>query len=428
MNPLALPLTKSKAKPQLHNLPIDSIGSDTLPISVLINPHSIDSSVALPRDQILFCYQALLNTIDSLLTKKYTDFDGHTTSNCCHGMALLSWHLIQMALECDLHVLRQEYEQAIHYLEQHACAKTPLPCTGHAPKALTNLACLYILCLVKEDDPQKGGRTVVKNLKILAPIGGNACREISTTMQRFFSNWIATSYASHLKELDSELQVSGASVELWGKYIGPHFIRTDKRGVKYASNLFSMQVTLAYLSQSKAKVALVNDIRNTNFGCVTERYTCLFEGNGIGGFTPISSKELLELQMTTQDEPIIVLGGCVYSDNLNKESLSLRMQPWLKKLTQLILACDAPYPQFVQIIDDPEFNSEQINPNELELEEIINSHSSVKGVSTEDPSFYCLSHIYSSSVSQFINLKIKDKKEALPLSFIPNSLLSTLVS
>lgn len=351
-----------------------------------------------------------------MLTKRYTDFDGHTTSNCCHGMALLSWHLIQMTLELDLPTLKQEYEYYIHSIEQNTCPKKASPCTGHAPKALINLTCLYILSLVREFDPEKGGRTVMKKLKILAPISGNACKDISNSMQKVFSNWTAMSYSSYLKKLNKTIQVSGAPAALWGKYIKPEFIRSDKHGVKYASNLFSMQVTLAYLSQSRAKVALINDMQNILLNQSIERYKCLFQGDGQGGFYPITHKKLDRLQIS-QDEPVVVLGGCTYSDRMNKDSLALRMQHWLGQLTQLILACDVFYPQFLNISDDPEFISSPIVPIEFELMEIINSYINTQGVSIQDPSLFCLTHIFPCSLHQYMDCKA----DALPISFIPHS-------
>ncbi len=423
MNRLNLNLTlsppssklKSKPQPQLQNLPIDSEGHDNLPISVLINPHSVDASVPLPRDQILFCYQALLNTIDSVLAKRYTDFDGHTTSNCCHGMALLSWHLIQMVLELDLHELRQEYERGVQYLEQHNCAKTPLPCTGHAPKALVNLACLYILYFTKESDPVKGGRTVTKKLKELAPISTKLSTQITHRLQQHLSNWIASQYSLYLDDLDETMVISEASIRSWGKYINTDWIRSDKRGIKHASTLFSMQVFLAYLSQFKGKIALINDIQDDH-GNMKERFIFLFEGNGEGAFKPISENQIDH----SKEDPIIVLGGCSHSDHPNQDSLLLKLQPWLEKLPQLILACDTFYPQFISIRDDTEFDSNPIIPEEKFIQDLITSHSNISGVSAKDPSLYCLTHICTSSIAQIL-IKNPNQRLFVPHFTLPKS-------
>ena len=109
---------------------------------------------------------------------------------------------------------------------------------------------------------------------------------------------------------------------------------------------------------------------------------------------------------------------------MNQESLSLKMQPWLSKLTQLILACDVFYPQFFKVTDDGEFDSSPIVPDETCLRELMHSLS-IFGTHSKDPSLYCSTHIHPSSLKQFLEVATNKDLAALPISFIPEIQLQT---
>lgn len=393
-----------------------------LPAAAISNCDDNDGPIA--KDKLLFCYHAVLRAIDSCLAGIYTDFDGHTTTNCCHGMALLACRLIQEVRQFDLISLRQEGEQKIQLLEQNATSSVE-PCTWWIPEALVNLACLYVLGSIKESDPLKGGRTSTKKLKEISPISTNACNMIAHDLQKRFSNEIAMRYESYLNALDMSMQINGAPVAMWGKYVSPQYLRTDKRGLVYASNLFSLEVSLAYLISTKAIVALINDIKDTS-GNLKERYTCLFKGDGQGQLRMLSADEIQELSFFSQEEPVVVLGGCAYSDTLDKEAISLQMQAWHDRIPGLILACDVFYPQFFKVLDDPEFDSSPIVPEEERLQDILNGYVNVKGVSSSDPSLYCATHIFPASFAQVIQVWSGKNEKALPISFIPGNKINTL--
>ena len=228
---------------------------------------------------------------------------------------------------------------------------------------------------------------------------------------------MAESYYSHFENLNDKMDISGAPVGMWGKYLHPDFIRTDKRGRKYAPCLFSMQISLAHLIQSKATVALVNDLRCSE-GKIKGRYLQLFKGDGHSQFVPISSSKIRDDDFDART-PVVVFGGCSYSDDLNEESFEFLIGPWLSRLSQLILACDIKYPQFSAVRDDPNFDSSPIVPEEEKLLKIIEHHRKIPGVCARDASFFCLAHIYTASMKQVLSVLDGDEEETLPYSFIP---------
>lgn len=403
---------------------VEFIGSDgfihshsqVLPATSIISSVFSNSKRVLEKDKVLFCYQAVLKTISSCLEGRYSDFDGHTTSNCCHGMALLARNLINLVLQSDLLILRSEGERKIKELE--SCPQQDLPCSWWIPRPLVNLAAIYILGFVKENDPIKGGRTVTKKLKEIAPISTSACYQITQHLQKKFSNWIANAYHLYGKDIDEEMCVSGAALGMWRQYVAPQYVRTDKRGVQYVSNLFSMQVSFAHLIKAKAKVALVNDVLDST-GNLKGRFVCLFEGDGAEQMRVLPRDEIKLLNMFHKNEPVVVLGGCAYTDHRDRDSIALGMEPWLDKLPSLLLACDVFYPQFLRVTDDPEFNSSPIVPTEETLQNIIDANLSVAGVSATDPSLYCAAHIYPASLRQVLKVWTGEDEMALPVSFIP---------
>ena len=400
-------LTSRMVVPSCHSV-------DTFALS---EGHHLASSIISPSnpsiDKLEFYYRAVLLAIDSCLSGKYTDFDGHTTSNCCHGMAVLASSVIRSALQLDLQALQQEGEQKIQELNP-----TNPHCTWRIPQPVINLTCLYLLGLIKESDPIKGGRTSTKKLKTIAPISTNFCNQVAHNLQKYYSNVIAAGYEKYAQAINPQMQISGAPITMWQKYISSDYIRTDRRGVKYTSNLFSMQIIFAHLIQSRARVALVNDILDYS-GNLQGRYLRLFQGDGHGALQPLTSDEIKQFQFSHQDEPIIVFGGCIYSDHLEIDSLSMQMEAWLHRFPNLMLACDVFYPQFLKVTDDPDFDCSPIIPNEQLLQTILSSHQNIQGVSASDPSLFCATHIYPASLKQVLKVLNGEDKKALPISFIP---------
>jgi hypothetical protein len=366
------------------------------------------------KEKLLFCYRTVIRTIKSYLEGKYTDFDGHTTSNCCHGMAVLTCNLINSVKNLDLRKLLEEGEQKAANLEKNDC-NSKLPCTWWVPQSLIDLACLYVLHFVKEVNPLQGGRTVTTRLKIIAPISTNTCNEIAHTLKKKFSNWIAESY-EHYLESAYGTKINGVPIEMWGKYVGEEYLRVDKRGLKYASNLFSMQVILGFLVRSKARVALINDVKDAS-GQLKNRYVKFFEGDGREEFRLLSSEEVRVLSFFHRNDPVIVLGGCAHSNDY--DSIPLQMESWLNSLSSLILAGDVFYPQFFKVTDDFSFDNSPIIPDEKILREILADHSNIKGVSTQNPTLYCSTHYYPASLGQVLDVSHGHDLDTLPFSFIP---------
>jgi hypothetical protein len=83
---------------------------------------------------------------------------------------------------------------------------------------------------------------------------------------------------------------------------------------------------------------------------------------------------------------------------------------FLRKLSSLILACDLYYPHFPKMLGDSKFNSEKISPKELGLKKKIEEHAKISGVSREDPSLFCLTHIFTCSMNNIKHL-LKNPEE-----------------
>jgi hypothetical protein len=176
--------------------------------------------------------------------------------------------------------------------------------------------------------------------------------------------------------------------------------------------MFSMQVVLAHLIFSRSKVAVVNDIYNSKEK-LTKRHTRIIEGNGVNGFHPYSP-ESNALTSCTLSEPVLVFSGCSYNED--PDWVCLKMDEWIDKFPNLVLACDTFYPQFPKTHGDQVLQSDRILPNEEILKSLIGRHEQFNGVSASDPSLYCLNHISPASLEQVLSNKILSYK-------IPETLL-----
>lgn len=368
----------------------------------------LDACGLISKEKIIFCLRAVNLAIAACLEGKYTVFDAHTTANCCHGMSLFARELVLINKNFDLQSLRRISEEKIESLEDRAYQEWWIP------KPLIDLTYLYVLGFVKEEDRIRGGRTVKQKLKNIAPVGTSFCNTLIDGLQKKMSNLVSGKYYLYANKIRDDFVISDVSIDVWKKYVHYPNIRSDKRGVKYVPCIFSMQVSLAYLISSRAKIALINDLLNKE-GELRERQVWILQGDGNQQFVRLVPEELKSFNPM---DPVIVFGGCVYSDHIDSKSLACTLEPWLARFTHLVLACDVFYPQFPKVGDDDTFDSSPIIPEDDSLKDLMLSYSQTKGVSSNDPSLFCLSHIYLASLHQ---LQHKNNTATLPVSFIPKN-------
>ncbi len=334
-----------------------------------------------------FCYQIAKRTLKALLAHHYSDFDAQTTSNCCHGMSLLVRELICLSNHEDLQELLDAIEKRIE--ENKIVSDFTLP------KPLIELCQLYILAYVRTIC-LKGIRTSAIKLKSISPLGNSFFQNLVKMLQRDFSNKIAFQYEHYLYEIGDFIKTCGVSIRLWGKYVSPSYLRISSQNIYFASCLFSMQVSLAHLISSKAKIAVVNDIYDSKDRLI-KRYVKILKGNGMDGFEPMHFRPD-DHPTSFFDEPMIVFGGCSYNED--PDFVSSQMEEWIYRFPNLVLACDTFYPQFPKI--DLYFNKDPIVPEEKILQKAIDHHKELNGVSASNPTLFCLNHVYPASLKQIL--------------------------
>lgn len=376
-------------------------------------------SIEQARKQVCFCYKAILNAIDLCQKGLYSHFDAHTSSNCCHGMALLAKRTIQDLKNTDFQSLTVEGTARLAEANSSSFNPKNQSALWHVSERILDLARLYILKAVCVQDPDKGGRTDKKQLEKIFPVSAAFNEKLIDKLQHRFSNLVASSYHLYARELGNNIEISGAPVSDWGNYVNPEYLRIDHRNIHYASCMYSMQVVLAHLSVTTAKIAVINDLK-TKEGDNKGRFTQLIQGNGNGEFNLIEDQGLETLDPA---EPILVFGGTTYSDEMDLEHLKKKMNPWLYRFSHLVLACDVHYPQFPAVPRDPNFDSKPILPKELRLQEIIAEHTRIEGTSAQNPSLYCLNHVYPASIGQVLAARKEINPSTLPSFNIPEKLL-----
>lgn len=392
-----------------------------LPITSILDSNSLNK-ISLSYANIIFCYKVGIEAIETFLEKKYSLFDGLTTSNCCHGMALLVRELILLLEEINLEKIKEEGKQHLQFFIENFSNNEKFD-YWHIPEPLIDLICLFVLGIIRENCPEKGPRTITKKLKTVSPVGTKFCETIVGNLQKKISNCVADNYSYYLRKIKKSITVNAISVKKWGKYIQSNFIRTDRFGTKFASNIFSMQVLLAYLISAKAVIAIVNDLLDQE-GRLRERFVCVLQGNGKDNFIEVTSEDLEELEKKS-GMPVVVFGGCVYSNDLDNEKFFFQIEPWIKNFPGLVLACDIFYPQFPKSNLDPDFDSSPICPQEAEINFVFNKYEKTEGVSAQNPSLFCLAHIYTESLSQILKVLRDDNEDVLPISFLPNIKMSS---
>lgn len=384
-------------------------------VHVTYQAHEIWRNCLISQEKLVFFYRFLSITIDALLKKKYSEFDAHTTSNCCHGISILIKNLILKSNQLDLKENQKKLIKELNEITASNQSNRKEFYPHWVPEVLIELTSVYLLAFSKEIDPIKGSRTLARKLQEISPASNKFCDKIISLLQKCFSRIVALSYQKYFHELDVVETIHGVPTEVWGKYVHPNYIRKDKREVLYASCLFSMQISLAYLIQSRAQIALINDLVINN-QAVRYRFARIFQGNGVDQFSPLSDSCIAQLD---QDEPIIVFSGNTHSNGFDKKLLISKMELWIHQFSKLILACDLHYPQFPKVSDDPEFDCNPIIPSETSLMNIFAEYSKIKGVSSFDSSLFCLTHIYPANLEQVVKVMNQEDEFALPHSFIP---------
>lgn len=351
--------------------PISNPKSDSLEVLITDILEGFPSS----DTKVQFCYLVAKGALQSLTSHQYIDFDAQTTSNCCHGISILARDLILKTHKEDLFKLHQKIEKALE-----TQPKEPI----RVPKSLVDLSQLYILAYIREIDPEKGVRSSYKRLAKIVNLGSQFADNLVKRLQKKYSNIVAKKYESLLNEIPKEVRINNAPIDIWGKYVTEKYLRTDSRGVLFASCLFSMQVSLAYLISQKAKIAVVNDIYNEKSNILTQKYIRILELDKYGKFAICNKID--------SSEPIIVFGGCSYTSNSNE--VIQKMDEWLEHFPELVLANDIKYPQFPKTHKDVDFRDDPIIPDEVVIKMQIEKHTTCKGVSATDPSLFCLNHIF----------------------------------
>ncbi|MCP5505520.1 MAG: hypothetical protein H7A38_01380 [Chlamydiales bacterium] len=349
-----------------------------------------------------FFQRMVLETLQALQSRSYTAFDGQTTSNCCHGLSVLVRRLILTLLPEIDHLTYLVNEASSHEL------------IDLLPTALIDLTSVYVLALIIDLDPKRGRRTSPQKLKSKGSVGIGFCRLLVKRLQKTVSVFVAENYRNIGAFHEGMPWISNTRLQDWSKYLKETHIRTDKRGVKYASALFSMQACLHYLSTINATIALVCDLIEPSNMIVMGRYVRLFRSSE-SNFIPVDCELNCEL-----DEPIFVLGGYSLNENLTMKQLEIRLEPWIYQLPALVLACDLHYPEFPEVRDDPEFDSSRIQPSESAILEIFEKLKGIPGFSASDPSMFCLSHIFLSNRESLVHAYNNPRSGNIPNCYLPS--------
>ncbi len=381
---------------------------------------------------VLFCYRATLLAIQALQKHEYSSFDALTKTNCCHGTASLALEIIESVdMNClpDMAVsglrgvdtIRRLIEQVSsspiddtsfgfdHDLAQ-ACLKAP----WYISDSVLRLTKLYILGLIRDRSIDKGDRTRATELTCLAPLSRNFCETLVKHLQVELSNEIADYYSVISDRVGDSVVSSGAPMLAWRKYVQEPYVRQDRWGAKYVSNLFSMRVVLANLIYNKNVISVIFDKRDQE-GTLRQRYVHFLQGNGRDGFRPIPNDVISDYEL---HRPVVVYSGCAYVDEISGFDSGDHLLDWLHQIDRLFLACDIQYPQFPNIRGDPDFDSRPISTSEPVLGKLLQAYSSIQGVGAMDPSLFCLTHIFPASLVQVLHASKEIASSLLPSSFL----------
>lgn len=324
----------------------------------------------------------LRGALDSLKALRYTDFDAHTTSNCCHGLAFHAQSIILQVLEAPL---------CMHKIIEEALAAKEL-CLEELPELIYKLTSLYFLRLCSEFDPEKGRKTVYDSANIGYGVSTTFVKKLVKRLQKNLSNYVTKSY----QRMDVEdVSTCGIPGKMWQKYVSKKFLKKDKLDILYAPCLYSMQTLLSHLVKLQAIICIVVVFEREDR---TYR-SFFFKGDGKSAFNPVLNKAEID-----EKYPIMVFSGCSTTE-LDLESFEEQFyMSWRGHVSELILACDVFYPQFPKVSNDPSFDSSKIDPKEDQIAQTIDLYSKIKGVTWNNAKLFCLSHIF---VSNTYQIKIK---------------------
>lgn len=357
------------------------------------NPSLVEAAskegIALSED---FAREATNLALKAISQQNYTKFDAQTTTTCCHGVSVIKWDLSRGLTKMETLALSVDL-----------VAGKIIAAGEKLSDSYSILTKLFLLGAIKEPDDGRLYKTVVNNLKKISPAPNNkVCRKLVSYLQKDVANLVAGHYFEITKEIPDDLIIGTQPLSLWRKYVSPTYCRIDRRERRYAPCLFSMQVSLAYLSFKQAFICINTDIRDQE-GNLTGQYLQIMQGNAKGSFSKVDSYD--------KKEPIVVFGAVVYDNSATPKSVAAAMEPWLDKFSELVLACDTKYPQFPRVVDDPGFDSSPIIPEEPELQETIANAKETQGVCSKDPTLFCLVHIYVASGKEI-------QENTLPRSFL----------
>ncbi|MCH9625776.1 MAG: hypothetical protein S4CHLAM123_09560 [Chlamydiales bacterium] len=388
--------------------------------SNVVNLESENHTI-LSKEKLIFCYKSIEKAVRFCVEREYNEFDALTATTCCHGVALLVRRLLLEVTRFDLDAILHEIQHKITLLESDLLADADLSFFAHSslPYQFILLTQLHILKVIKVKDLDRGWLTCAQNLKMIYPIGTRFCVDLVKKLRKYFSNYVAESYMNYADSLD-EVHFNDVPIKLWKKYVQPEHIRVDWSGRKYASCMYSMQIVLCHLMQSKAKIVVTSDLRCEQ-GKFRNSYIQVLQSKEGKGFVPLNLNDEANLDFN-MNEPVVVFGGCTYSDALCIESLRLKMDPWMCRFPSLVLACDILYPQFPMVREDSNFDYSPIRPKESQLKAVIAKYSKVEGVSSKQSSLFCLAHIYTASLKQVLQASKGNGNICLSDSFIPSNL------
>ncbi|GAB5411160.1 MAG: hypothetical protein ChlgKO_02740 [Chlamydiales bacterium] len=355
-----------------------------------------------------FCYTVVKRTLQALCDNKYTCFDAHTTANCCHGMAVLVKSLISDCRKFDIKLMLKEIEACEEKFNDFLL-----------PEQILSLSSLYILTYSVETKPGVGRRTKPKKLKELSEIGTNLCNQIVRGLQKKYSNLVCDNYLNIYNDIPLSVSTCGVSIEKWARYSKGNFLKTDKHGIKYASCTYSMQVVLAHLITSFAKIAVINDVLHENKR--VKRNVYILQGDGERNFNLLSESAVRNIGKESKTDPVIVFGGCSIKKEETDE-FSANIEQWLLNFPALVLSCDIFYPEFPSVRDDVLFDSSPIDQKDREILLVFNRYSKTLGVFADNPTLFCLTHIHTASLHQIISELQENALPKLSNYFIPHAI------
>ena len=352
------------------------------------------------KAQALFFYRSLILTADAYLSHNYAVFDALTTSNCCHGTALLTYSLLSTLSIAEIQKIKEKTQTLIYNLDYHFQPHFLVRSTNWQFLVLTGL---YLLNSLIEIDPLKGRRTNPRKLQDISTISRYFADKITGQLQKILSQKIANSYQHYLTELNPQSNITGAPVHLWGQYVQPRYLRENQRGILCASCLFSTQIVMSYMIEKQIKLLFIYNALDQNLNLIT-RQARLLEGDGIDNFRLLPDEETSFKNSSDMPEPVIIFTGYSVTENISVLEVSKKMDELIANIPSLMLSCNIFYPQFPHMHGDPSFNSAPVIPKELLLKKSIERHSTLTGVSRQNPSLFCHSHTLISNTKYAISL------------------------